>query len=1120
LLQGSSGSGKSSFLRAGLIPSLKQLVKAKVPPRWTPVLLDVIRCTADPLVAIGTALRRAMADVSPLSPHGSGLAERGSVAVALEDATRKWIVEKLDSAPLMSKTRAHALAHDEEVAKKEYHEFAGIVIEVLAKLSQSPDIKLFIFIDQAEEVLTKTTGTQRAKPPTKGFFYFLEELCFQDINLRIVVSLRTEFYGRFRDEFAISEQPVQPREKDSKKENLVESFLLKPLRDEERLLRAFRYPTIAVRSASGNEVPAYPFHFEDGLLETIIRDVLGMTSLGNASVTPLISMICADLHSRLPNGRGTIRKIDYPADQQRPGAGVVALLRAYLARGIGKVAEPESGRALRWEELLFETLVSRQGGGTVVSMTEDITTFVNNARTVGLEAADRSIRGSLSALAHGDAPLLREVPIGDGESQYSLKHDAVAVILDRRREARLGSRREAERAKDEYDRAEKEKYRAEQERFRADKQRLLAESEAVRAKTARSRARTNAVVAVLSFLTTGIIIFGSGYMITERNKNLLQLSIERDKNINLWARARIDLIDRTNLFAMRPTKTSELEDLDILIGNLVTSQQAIDQAKAKNVDDKYVKLLQEVHNDTLNDLRNIVARADRLVFKCVSAGYDYHSKQLACLENDAGYQGNSFALKSYKLAKGDEENTPSSECYNLPKGALEDTTQLWARKSVGFMGEAGIALYFEGHLYHWSRTKDDNGCFTPLPNVDLKQALALLGPTTFPPLPEFDNGWLTIRNPPFPPSGLKTSSILRFDASIFDIKDPGTIGDSIVYKVPHVALPDALPHLYSWNGTVSFAYLEQASSVDKKSCAELSGTQSEGTVECKAVWVRYGEAGHDTLSLDLQPPGEVGADWAFPQAGPQRRWTFAFVSQAETLSAADTQPPLIAAKGPGRTVTLRRLVSRTAGSNGTTGNADLQHLSIDLTDAFHSVGLSDRNRELRRSWRLASSPYFIFPPLAAAQPDNQNWALAWVSETGLWFARSVPQDRLILRSPFPGTLFGGDTDGIRLQISDDAEQLFLFAQPRTQGAGTVRVYDVRPQWIKRVLGQENPLSEAEIFRRACAIERRDSATGTDSQIEREPGAESDMSYEAEPGPAIRRQNNSPCGYQPIADANR
>jgi hypothetical protein len=195
-----------------------------------------------------------------------------------------------------------------------------------------------------------------------------------------------------------------------------------------------------------------------------------------------------------------LRRSPQRAAERYPG--VEALLKAYLERGIGKVAEQKSGQALLWEELLFETLVSRQGGGMVVSMTEDIGTFVGNALKVGVQAPEPSIRQALSALAHGDAPLLREVPTTDGESQYSLKHDAVAVILDRRREARLGSRREAERTREEKHRAE----RAE-ERLRAQQERHIAQTEATRA-----RAMRNFVL-----VTAGIIIVGIAIILINRS---------------------------------------------------------------------------------------------------------------------------------------------------------------------------------------------------------------------------------------------------------------------------------------------------------------------------------------------------------------------------------------------------------------------------------------------------------------------------------------------------------------------------------------------------------------------------------------------------------------------------
>jgi hypothetical protein len=165
-------------------------------------------------------------------------------------------------------------------------------------------------------------------------------------------------------------------------------------------------------------------------------------------------------------------------------------------------------------------------------------------------------------------------------------------------------------------------------------------------------------------------------------------------------------------------------------------------------------------------------------------------------------------------------------------------------------------------------------------------------------------------------------------------------------------------------------------------------------------------------------------------------------------------------------------------------------LTIDLTSALRSLGSdSEVERASRRSFRSPSSPLFFPPPFAAVHPDERSWALAWVGENGLWFARNDPPspDPDTLRSPFTGTLFTDEADSRKVQFSNDAEQLVLFEQTRGPVRGAVRVYDVRPQWIRRVLGEGDALSESEIVKLACNIERRDMADeGGDAESTTEP----------------------------------
>jgi hypothetical protein len=62
-----------------------------------------------------------------------------------------------------------------------------------------PDLpgKLILVLDQAEEVLTRSRGGRIGDEASAAFFHFLEDIYLRNVDARLVVALRTEYYGRF-----------------------------------------------------------------------------------------------------------------------------------------------------------------------------------------------------------------------------------------------------------------------------------------------------------------------------------------------------------------------------------------------------------------------------------------------------------------------------------------------------------------------------------------------------------------------------------------------------------------------------------------------------------------------------------------------------------------------------------------------------------------------------------------------------------------------------------------------------------------------------------------------------------------------------------------------------------
>ena len=171
LLHGNSGAGKSSFLRAGLVPWLKQQHGAfyfLTEENSEPIF---VRSTDDPVYQVHEALRLALERDQQLA----GLRPRKFFAAR----------EALSRPPT-----------------KDRGQLAKRVVDALSAIALALTPALVLMIDQSEEVFS--TGTPNDENKRRlAFFNMLEELCYQKLPLKVIVVMRTEFYGRFSNALGI-----------------------------------------------------------------------------------------------------------------------------------------------------------------------------------------------------------------------------------------------------------------------------------------------------------------------------------------------------------------------------------------------------------------------------------------------------------------------------------------------------------------------------------------------------------------------------------------------------------------------------------------------------------------------------------------------------------------------------------------------------------------------------------------------------------------------------------------------------------------------------------------------------------------------------------------------------
>lgn len=662
LLQGSSGSGKSSFIRAGLLPYIKRTTANN--PRQQSFFLSadegVIRCTVDPLREIARSILAAIDQPDPFTAGFAGETHQVS------SATREQIREKVTRATQGSRLAAHEP-----------------LVDALALLVADLPGRLVIILDQAEEVLTRSDGTfDSTNDASSGFFRFLEDVYLQNIDVRIIVSLRTEYYGRFRDELAISDNNFSSKTS----RGGVEPFLLRPLRDPDALKQIILAPT-------GPGKP-YNFTIEDELAGRIVGDLL--KQLPFASVTPALQVVCSSLYL----GKGSDKRI-VEAVYERLG-GLQGIIRKYVQDGIA-VAGPASEQETEEWYLLLYSLVSRQGGGTIVSLTESADDLAKRALEKGIPAP---IKPRLVALSTGAVPLLRGEPPADPKL-FSLKHDVLAIVLARWFDEHDGAIRAREQERAQNERA-RELERIQYERAR----------EQQRAQYEKARIRERYIRWGIVGVALALIIF-AGFV--------------------AYDRARASFEARKTTVALRNAYVERAPHGDYRQSLLLTLASLKRLAERRSWYEQ-IWSSTELADSTTATLRSILPRVPRLAAaNIIAVGVDSQAGRIALLRQD-GLTGDligGLVLRIVNLPRDNNLAPLASQSLMIPadRVAAASRGSLFAT-TTGFLTGIGPAVYAGGKLFFWDSSGD----------LEERDILAALPPElkSPPPRAEFVGGNLHI----------------------------------------------------------------------------------------------------------------------------------------------------------------------------------------------------------------------------------------------------------------------------------------------------------------------------------------------------------------------------------------
>ena len=397
ILHGQSGCGKSSFLRAALLPDLFE--KSAVRYRIIPENNDIIWLTTyNPLGQIAAALYDFIhqAQIKPTS--------QGNIELRIADSfpdipDRKGFISNVCREPIY-------------------------LLQYLRQIDRKLFFRILFVFDQAEEILlydyTKSEDYRIA------FFDFLSHFINSDIKwIQFIVSLRTDHFGQFLSECS----------KRRSTSTAYGNYMLNALSREE-MVNAIKLPTRDIEIPGyGNPHDYYKYSFEEGVPEAIVDNLPSRQRVSSAAL-PIMQIVCKTLYERTMLKADTLEwtiKLNDTLGDFDFSDYVMKYLDDVLSEILHEVKGQWSVKSelIKWKCLLSK-FVYRDWNGTITSKSLSRKFLIQLGNVILIHS---DIAGIIDRLCGESCQILRKrlVPNADYSEQYEwlrLSHDCLALYLE------------------------------------------------------------------------------------------------------------------------------------------------------------------------------------------------------------------------------------------------------------------------------------------------------------------------------------------------------------------------------------------------------------------------------------------------------------------------------------------------------------------------------------------------------------------------------------------------------------------------------------------------------------------------------------------------------------------